>query len=75
MSQRDRIRNLFLSRPNQDIPLTEILDMRISQYGSRVLELRREGMVIQNRTKHVDGVNHSWFKYIPAEGNGQLKLL
>lgn len=73
MTQRDRIENLFLSRPNQEIPLTEILDMRIAQYGRVVGELRRlpYSMIILNRTKFIDGVNHSWFKYVPDKQGQQ----
>ena len=77
MTQRDRIKNLFLSRPNQEIPLTEILDMRIAQYGRVIGELRRPpySMTILNRTKYINGVNHSWFKYVPSDKSGQLICL
>ena len=74
-SQRDRIRNLFLSLSNQEIPLTDILDLRISQYGRVIHELRGTGMTILNRTKFIDGVNHSWFKYVPRDKSGQLRLI
>lgn len=67
MTQRERIRQLFLSRPGEWIPLPEILDMKIAQYGARCLELRREGMNIQNRWEMVNGQKHSWFRYLPQE--------
>jgi len=70
MSQKDRLRDLFLSRPYKWIPLTTILDMRIAQYNTRISELRKEGYHIENRVKEVvRGQKHTEFRYIPhAEG-------
>ena len=72
-TQRQRLKELFESRPNQEIPLNEIADLRIMQYGRVIMELRNGDiqndvprMDIKNRTKFIDGVNHSWFKYIPS---------
>ena len=65
-SQKNRLRALFKSRPNQDIPLPEILRMGLAQYNTRVLELRREGMNIENRIQPRDGVRHSFFRYVPG---------
>ena len=71
MSQRERIKQLFLSKPNEWIPLPTFLDMRISQYGARIMELRRRGMTILNKTARVNRETHSWFKYVPEDSNGQ----
>jgi len=74
MSQCQRIRELFYRQPNEWIPLTIFLDMRISQYGARIMELRRSGMVILNKTKRVGHETHSWFKYVPADEAGQQEM-
>lgn len=63
MKQRDRIKKLFENRPNQWIPLYEILQMGIAQYGARILELRKEGMMIENRWQIINGKRCSWFRY------------
>ena len=65
MTQKDRLRELFQNRPGEWIGLNEVLDMRISQYGSRILDLRREGMIIENESKVVNGHKHSWYRYLP----------
>ena len=64
-TQKARIANLFLSRPNQWIPLTEILGLYIAQYNARIFELRRDGMNIENKIEAVNGVRHTWFRYVP----------
>lgn len=61
-SQAGRILNLLST--GEWVPLPRILELRISQYGSRVLELRRKGFQIENRTETVDGVRHSWFRLV-----------
>ena len=64
MTQRQRMAAVFESRPNQWIPLPYILEMKISQYGARILELRRAGMEIENKTATINGQKHSWFRYV-----------
>ena len=86
MNQRARIRCLFLARPNREIPLTEILDMRISQYGRVIHELRQgvqdkegnylpgqEPMEIINNGEWINGVHHTWFKYVSAK-DSQIEM-
>ncbi len=58
-----KLMNLFRARPNQWIPLPEILSLGIAQYNARILELRIEGEKIENRIERVDGQTHSWFKW------------
>ena len=65
MTQKSRLRNLFKARPGQEIPLPEIADMRIMQYNRVVKELQHEGMDIKNRTQFINGVNCSWFTFLP----------
>jgi len=74
MTQRDRLRELFKSRKGEWVSLNEILDMRIGQYNSRIFDLRRNGMDIQNRTQMVDGVVHSWYGYEIKEKQKEFDL-
>ena len=69
-SQKARIANLFLSRPNQWIPLTEILGLFIAQYNARIHELRypedpSKAMKIENKLETKDGSRHTWYRYVP----------
>ena len=64
-TQRKRLRELFESRPEQWVPLPTILEMRIAQFGARILELRRAGMNISNRVKIVNGQHCSCYMYKP----------
>ena len=74
MSQKDKIKNLFTNSPYSWIPLYEIFKFA-KQYNARIKELRESGMTILNKTKHVNGEVHSWFKYVPTDKSGQLQLL
>jgi hypothetical protein len=57
---------LFQLRPNQWIPLPEIMALAIAQYNSRVHELRKSGHQIENRKERKNGKVHSWFRYVSA---------
>lgn len=61
-NQSERILRLLRENVNQWVPLPQILDLRISQYSARIFELRAQGHIIDNHTRHVDGVVHSWFR-------------
>lgn len=62
--QKENMRRLFESRPNQRIPLYEV--MRIAaQYNARIHDLRLDGMNIVNHVQVVNGTKHSWFEYRP----------
>ena len=69
VTQRDKLKGLFLRNPDEWIPLTRILSLYISQFGARIKELRTpkneggEGMDIENRLEMVDGVKHSFYRY------------
>ena len=67
MTQKDRLMCLFRDRPNQWIPLPEILKTGIAQYNARIKELREEGIDIQNRIEHISGERHSWYMYVSKE--------
>lgn len=73
LSQEDRLERVFKSRPNEYISLSDILDMRISQYGRAIHTLRhKRHMIIDNKTEPVDGETHSWFIYRPIEIQQEL---
>lgn len=50
------------------VPLPAILALGIAQYNTRILELRRQGHQIRNKTKWDEGVCHSWFGLDVPEG-------
>jgi len=62
-TQRGRVLNLLIAARGAWVPLPEIAACA-AQYNARVLELRRLGFRIENRTKKVDGARHSWFRLI-----------
>lgn len=64
-TQREKIKFIFLSRPNEWVPLSDILRLGVAQYNARILELRREGMRIENKVEEVAGTRYSWFRYVP----------
>ncbi len=60
-TQRQRILQLLQEREGQWIPLYEITPLA-AQYSARIFELRGAGHIIDNHTRHVNGVVHSWFR-------------
>jgi len=73
--QLNMVRNIFKSKQNQWIPLYELTEIA-AQYNARIYTLRREGMEIINRTKTINGVKNSWYKYVTLkeEKTGQLTM-
>ncbi len=66
--QQRKIADFLLETPNQWRRLPEILALGIAQYGARILENRRKGLVIENRTAWVGSKRHSWFRIVvPTE--------
>jgi hypothetical protein len=51
---------LLRSRTGSWVPLPEILALGVAQYGSRILELRRQGHHIENRKQ----AGRSWFRLV-----------
>lgn len=75
VSRDERLREMFMSRPFEWIPLNEILDLRISQYGRAIHTFRHKfGMKIENKTLYCkeDGLIHSWFRYLPHEKQQEM---
>src|SRR2546430_2516570 len=62
-TQRTRIFHLLIDARGGWVPLPEILACA-AQYNARILELRRMGFSVENRTERVDGVRHSWFRLV-----------
>ncbi len=70
-SQRDRILRLLQSRAGQWVPLYEITPLA-AQYNTRIKEWRDRGHIIDNHTRHVNGVVHSWFRLTLPKVQEQL---
>jgi hypothetical protein len=62
-TQRTRILERLISARGDWVPLPEITACA-AQYNARIFELRRLGFQIENRTKEINGVRHSWFRLI-----------
>lgn len=88
MADEYRLKDLFLSRPNEWISLKEIMDLRIGQYNRAISDLRKRGMDIENKTDWEGRVCHSRFMYhepsrfqkekpveITVEASGQRSFL
>ncbi|MDD5086074.1 MAG: hypothetical protein PHE61_08625 [Candidatus Omnitrophica bacterium] len=80
-TQLEKLRNLFERRAGLWIPLPEIIaQTHIMQYNARIHELKypteahRKPMNIINKTERVEGVVHSFYKYVEDERNGQRRL-
>ena len=65
-TQRTRILRLLIDARGAWVPLPDILTLGIAQYGARILELRRLGFIIENKTDRMDGARHSWFRLIAS---------
>jgi hypothetical protein len=73
-TQRGRLLDLLRSRAGQWIPLPEILALGFAQFGARILELRRSGHTILNRTEHQDGKVFSSYRLEPSPAISHAKL-
>ena len=65
-NQRSRVLRLLLDANGRWVPLPQILDLQISQYGARIFELRGLGFAIENKlaTDPKTGKRHSWFRLL-----------
>ncbi len=61
--QHKKLMDLFRARPNEWIPLPEILKLFISQYGRVIKELRESGEKIENKSEWVNGQRHTAFRW------------
>jgi Helix-turn-helix domain len=82
-TQRFCILRLLIDARGAWVPLLQILDLGIAQYGARILELRRQGFVIENRCERLDGKRHSWFRLVqhspskssPVDNSGESDFM
>lgn len=65
-NQRDRILALLIEARGQWVPLPQILDLKISQFGARIKELRGLGFKIRNRVEVRDRQRRSWYRLEPS---------
>jgi hypothetical protein len=63
-TQRSRLLGLLVAARGGEVSLRQILDLRISQFGSRLLELRALGFEILNRMEIVGGEKRSWYRLV-----------
>lgn len=54
------------------VPLPSIME-QAAQYNTRILELRRSGHRIENKTEHVNGARHSWFRLLHHQAQGVVR--
>ena len=73
-TQRELILTMFQRANNAEVPLTAILQLKISHFGARIFELRREGYVIKNRTEHINGAVHSWYRLLSSPDEKSREL-
>src|SRR5438034_3026465 len=62
-TQRAAILRLLIEARGAWVPLPEIMACA-AQYNARVLELRRLGFHVENKTERVNGARHSWFRLV-----------
>lgn len=67
--QQQKIYDLLRNHANEWVGLPAILALGVSQYGARVLELRRMGFDIQNKCLGVvNGSKHTAFRLVVNVG-------
>lgn len=67
-SQRAKILAVLLNAKGAWVALSQILDLQISQFGARILELRRQGFMIENEQETVGGQRHSRYRLVLGVG-------
>lgn len=72
-NQQHKILELLAAARGNWVPLPQMLALKISQFGARILELRREGHIIRNKTEHKDGQVLSWYRLEPTLGCSGVK--
>jgi hypothetical protein len=59
---REKVRRLLERHKGEWVSLREIVRLGVAQYNARILELRREGLTIDNKTEYVEKRKVSWFR-------------
>ncbi len=62
--QRARILALLIRARSEWVPLSQILELHISQFGTRILELRHTGFAIENEQNSIGGRRHSRYRLL-----------
>src|SRR5882724_1718378 len=62
-TQRAKILALLLAACGAWMPLPKIMACA-AQYNTRIFELRRMGINIENRIERVEGSQHNWFRLL-----------
>lgn len=66
--QQQKIYDLLRQHTNAWVSLPSLMALGVAQYNSRILDLRRMGYIIENRTQVVNGVKHSWYRLVVNVG-------
>jgi hypothetical protein len=61
-TQRGRLLALLVRARSTEVSLPEILNLKISQFGARIKELKAMGFKITNRQESRDGQRHSFYR-------------
>jgi hypothetical protein len=72
LTQRDRLLRLLAEANGAEVSLLDILALRISQYNSRIKDLREAGHIILNRLEVKNGARHSWYRLVPKAKQQEL---
>ena len=77
-TQRARLLGLLIDARGREVPLTEIMGLRIAQYAARICELRKLGFRIPRpRIEVVNGQKHTFYRLDsgpPVEKNAPRSL-
>jgi hypothetical protein len=72
-TQQGRLLKLLLDHRFDWVPLPDILALGISQYSSRIWEIRHQlGLKVESRVEFVDGKKCSWFRLLSADPQAKL---
>ncbi len=69
-TQEERILALLSANFGRDVPLPDILSLRIAQYNARIKGLRRKGYDIRSRTEWNGADRHTWFRLVGLPSSG-----
>jgi len=72
-SQGAALLRLLIDAHGSWVPLPQILALGIAQYNARILELRRLGFLIENKTERVNDARHSWFRLVNSPAQSAWK--
>jgi hypothetical protein len=71
-TQEERILAVLSANFGRDVPLPEILALRIAQYNARIKGLRSRGYDIRSRSEWEGRERHTWFRLVGLPGHSTL---